>query len=137
MLGIDFAVAMTGMLLSLIAAGGSFLMSSILSRRRKQKAPTLEDTIRSLAKNIEAASVSISQIETEIAKRRDIAEKLRHDAEYFQQLKELNQAQVEAIVQTVRTEMSSVSKRSIWVNAVVAFAISAIFFTIGFFVGSW
>lgn len=134
-LTVDFAAGIVGLVTSIIAATLTFIISSRLLKRSAKKAPSLEETIKSLVENLEAASSSISQIESEISKRKEITDKLRQDAEHFQQLKALNQAQVDAIAQTIRVEVSSISKKSIWINAVITFVVAAIFFVIGFFVG--
>jgi uncharacterized protein (DUF3084 family) len=134
-LTVDFAATFIGLVTSIIAATLAFIITSRLLKRSAKKAPSLEETIKSLVENLEAASSSISQIESEISKRREITDKLRQDAEHFQELKALNQAQVDAIAQTIRVEVSSISKKSIWINAIITFVVALIFFIIGFFVG--
>ena len=122
-------------LLTSLSAGALTLFASrFRSRKISKEAPSLEDVVKVLAANLESASASISQIESEILKRKEVVAKLKQDAELFQQLKDLNQAQVEAIAQTIRGEVATISNKSIWINAIVAFVIAAIFFVIGFFV---
>jgi transcriptional regulator NrdR family protein len=136
--GIDYFIQIMGLAIGTSAAISGLV--AILSYRREQKrrkeAPTLEDRIRTLTQNLESASGAISEIESEISRRNEIAEKLKNDMERYEQLRELNQPQVEAIAQTIRSEITSESRKSIWRNAIVNFAIALAFFFLGWWVGS-
>jgi len=104
------------------------------TRRTKEKAPTLEDRITTLTENLISSSSVISEIETEIEKRTEIAEKLKNDVQRYEQLRELNQPQVEAIAQTMRSEIMRESRKSIWRNAIITFVVALAFFFLGFLV---
>ena len=119
-----------------MAGALTFLVSLWIERKRREKAPTLEDRITSLTGNLKSSSSVISEIQTEIEKRGEIAQKLKADVQRYEQLRELNQPQVEAIAQTIRSEISGESRKSMWRNAGIAFAIALVFFFIGWWVGS-
>ncbi|GAH37891.1 unnamed protein product [marine sediment metagenome] len=135
--GIDYFIQITGLAIgtSGAVAGLVAIWSYRRQRRRRKEAPTLEDRIETLTQNLESSSAVISEIEDEISKRSHMAEKLREDVRRYEQLKELNQSQVEAIVQTVRSEIAGESRKSIWRNAIVTFAIALVFFFLGLWVG--
>lgn len=125
-----------------IGVGASAFASALYSllnywrqQRRKEKAPTLEDRVKTLTGDLEVASASISEIEREISKRREMAEKLREDVKYYEQIKTLNEAQVEAIALTLRAEMGRSQRRSIYINAIIAFVVALAFFMLGLNLG--
>jgi hypothetical protein len=82
-----------------------------------------------------AASASISEIEREVSKRREMAENLKEDVKYYEQLKALNEAQVEAIASILRVEMGRSQKRPIYINAIVTFVVAFAFFMLGLTLG--
>jgi len=111
------------------------LFASRTERLRKERTPTLEDRIATLLENLKSSSSVVSDIEAEIEKRREIAEKLKDDVQRYEQLREINQSQVEAIAQTIRGEMVAESRKSLWRNAIVTFVIALVFFFLGLWVG--
>jgi biopolymer transport protein ExbB/TolQ len=131
----EFLTVLAGVLASLVVGLLTALVAYAKRRRLIKRAPTLEDTIVTLARSLEDASATISEIENEIAKRREITEKLREDTQRYQQLRELSQPQVEAIAQAIRGEVAASARRSIYINAVIAFGIALVFFLGGFFIG--
>ena len=124
------AVAASG-----LVAGLTAIWSYLLQQRLRKKAPSLEDRIGTLTKNLESASAVISEIESEISKRSEMAEKLREDVRRYEQLRELSQSQVEAVAQTIRSEITGESRKSIWRNAIITFVITLAFFFLGFWMG--
>ena len=137
MAGIDYFIQITG-----LALGASIAVSGLLAiwsyrreQRRRKKAPTLEDRIGTLTRNLESASAVISEIEGEISRRSEIAGKLKNDVQRYEQLRELSQSQVEAIAQTIRGEIAGESRKSIWRNAIITFVIAFAFFFLGLWVG--
>jgi len=104
------------------------------ARKSKREAPTLEDRITTLTENLRSSSSVISEIEAEIDKRRQIADRLRNDVQRYEQLRELNQSQVEAIAQTIRSEIAGESRKSIWRNALITFVVALAFFFLGFWI---
>jgi chromosome segregation ATPase len=124
-----------GMVAAVIASllGATFALLG--ERKRKEKAPTLEDKITILTENLKSSLSAISEIETEINKRSGIAEKLKNDVQRYEQLKELSQSQVEAVAQTIRSEITAESKTSMWRNAIITFVIALAFFFLGWWVG--
>lgn len=114
----DYFIQIIGLAIgaSTAAAGLTALLSYRRQQERRKKSPTLEERVKILAQNLESASGVISEIEDEISKRSEIAKRLRGDIQQYEKLKKLNQSQVEAIAQTIRSEMASESKKSIWRN---------------------
>jgi peptidoglycan hydrolase CwlO-like protein len=126
----------------MIAIGSSAVATSIVSlltyltkAKREERAPSLQERITTLTENLKSASVVISEIENEISKRNQTAQKLREDVQRYEQLRQLNQPQVEAIAQTIRSEIAGESRKSMWRNAGITFAIALVFFFIGWWVG--
>ena len=118
----------TALLVSLSVA----LVASQVERKRKKEAPSLEDRITALAKSLKSSLSVISEIESEIASRSQIASKLKADVKRYEKLKELNAAQVDAIAQTIRGEIAGESKKSLLRNALITFGVAMIFFFLGF-----
>jgi len=120
-----------------VGAGAAFsgltaLLSYRREQRRKKEAPTIEDKITALAENLKSSLSVISEIESEIESRSQIVSKLKDDVKRYEKLKELNEAQVEAVAQTIRGEIAGESRKSLWRNAIITFIVAMIFFFLGF-----
>ena len=125
-----------GVTASLVLTGLTTLLWWWLERKRKEKAPTLEDRITSLTGNLKSSLSVISEIQTEIEKRSEIAQKLKTDVQRYEQLRQINQSQVEAIAQTIKSEIAGESRKSIWRNAIITFVIALTFFFLGWWIGN-
>ena len=125
-----------GLVASVLAGYFASLSMRRIERKREEKAPSLEDRVTSLTESLGNSLAVISEIEAEIKKRGEIATKLKGDIKRYEQLKELNQAQVEAITQTIKSEVGGESRRSIRRNAIITFAIAAGFFFLGRYIGA-
>ena len=121
---------------ALLASIVTLLFGYQREEEKAKKAPTLENRIATLTENLKSSSSVISEIEAEIGKRSEIAERLKNDVQRYEQLRELNQSQVEAIAQTIRSEITGESRKSIWRNALITFVIALVFFFLGLWVGS-
>ena len=118
-----------------LSAGVTALLSmftTIRKRKEKEKAPTIEDRITTLSESLKNSLSVISEIESEIENRSQVVSKLKDDVKRYEKLKELNEAQVEAIAQTIRGEIAGESRKSIWRNAIITFVVALIFFFLGF-----
>lgn len=132
----DFALTIG---ITAIAGAVISLLTSLYQQRLKKKGKgeelTLQDRISDLTKNLESAAAVVTDIEAEISKRKNLAQQLETDIERYNKLKEINQAQVEAIAQTLRIPLLKESRKSLVINALVTFVIALIFFGVGYFVG--
>jgi len=131
----EIAPWVTSAIVVIVASLISFLGASFTSqayRKRKKEAPNLEDRITTLTDNLKNSSTVISEIEAEIQNRAKMVEKLRDDVKLYEQLREISQSQVEAVAQTIRSEITHESKRSFWRNAIITFVIALAFFFLGF-----
>lgn len=72
-----------GIALGAAAAGSAILslMRFLVERGKKGKAPTLQDRISNLTKNLEFSASVITEIEAEISKRKSLAQQLEADIE--------------------------------------------------------
>ena len=125
-----------------IAASASALGAAIVSflkffteRGKGEKIPTLKDKISDLTKNLESSVAVITEIETEISKRKNLAQQLEADIERYDKLREINKAQVEAITQTLTIPLEKQSRKSLIINGVITFVVGLVFFAIGYFLG--
>ena len=129
----------TLVLAGLAAAAAGFLVATwqVFQQRRSQKtqAPTLEDRISNLTKNLESALSVVAELEREIFQRKELAQRLQQDVERYNQLRQLNQAQVEAIAQTLRVQVAKESRKFTVFNGVITFVVGLVFFIVGFFLG--
>ena len=125
-----------------IAVTASALGSTIISflkffseRGKREKTPTLQHRISNLTKNLESSVAVITEIETEISKRKNLAQQLEADIERYDKLREINKAQVEAITQTLTIPLEKQSRKSLIINGVITFVVGLVFFAIGYIVG--
>lgn len=118
-----------------LAAAIAFGVQGYLIHKAKEQEPTLKDRISNLTKNLESAATVITEIETEISKRSNLVQQLETDIERFNRIKEVNQAQVEAIAQTLTIPLVKESRKSVIINSLVTFGVALVFFAIGYFVG--
>ncbi len=129
----DYLIQSIGVAIGLGGAVSGII--ALLSYRKQEKlrreAPTLEDRIATLIEQLKMSSSAISEIEAEIERRREIAERLKGDVQRYEQLRELSQSQVEAIAQTIRGEIAVESRKSIWRNAIITFIVALLFFFLG------
>ena len=134
--GIDYFIQIIGLAVGTGAAVSGLIAIWNYRRelRRRREAPTLEDRIKTLTQNLESASTVVSEIEAEIQERSKIVKKLRNDVQLYEQLRKLSQSQAEAVAQTIKSEVTRESGKSIWRNAIISFVIALAFFLFGFWV---
>jgi len=125
-IGVSFSVAVSGLI---------FLVQSASKEKEKGKEPTLQDRISNLTKNLESSVAVITEIETEISKRKNLAQQLEADIERYDKLKDISRAQVEAIAQTLKIPLEKESRKSLIRTAVITFVVTLIFFTLGYLLG--
>ena len=126
---VGIAVALSG-----LVTGFMTLRAARVRASREKEAPSLDDRITTLTDSLRSASSVISEIEKEISKRSQTALKLREDVQRYEQLKDLSQAEVEAVAQTLRSAIAGESRKSMWRNAIITFVIALVFFFVGWFV---
>lgn len=92
---------------------------------------TVEQRITRLTTALSESAHVIQQIEAEIEERRKTVDTLRQDAETYEKLKEVSREDVEAVSQILETQLRSEGRRSILMNTLINFVLSAVFFTLG------
>lgn len=103
------------------------LQVRVLKGRKARGRETVEERISSLVQALSGASKAIGDIEQEVAQRKELLERLRADAEKYQQLAALKEEEVAAVVQVVRGAVGEEGRRSFWRST----ALSAGFFLAG------
>lgn len=93
----------------------------------KTKEETIDQRIRRLSSSLIEAANLISQIETEIASRQALAEKLKNDIKIYEQITSLKQSEIEAVTQVLRKELKNENRRSFRDAVIVDF----VFFVVG------
>ena len=93
----------------------------------KQEEETLDVRVNKLTNSLGDATHLISQIETEIETRSELASRLRDDINRYNKLKKLRAPEVEAVAQVLRGELKSEGSKSFWKGVIVNF----IFFLLG------
>lgn len=131
-MSIDTTNIILTMLPAVVAAGGFALGAEYLrvklDRKLKEKyGESSQERIDRLAKSLKEAANLSSEIEAEINRRHKMVEKLKNDAERFDELAKLKAAEVEAVVQTMRGELQREGNKSFWKAA----AINLVFFIAG------
>jgi hypothetical protein len=110
-------------------------VQALLKLNQKRKEPTLEDRISNLTKNLKSSAALITELETEISKRKLIAQQLEAEIEGYNKLKEIDRAQVEAIAQIMNIPLKKESRKSLIINVIVTIVVAFIFFAIVYVVG--
>ena len=77
----------------------------------------------------------ISEIENEVNSRNQLLERLRSDVQQYEQLRQLNEAQAEAVTQTIRSELVRGRRFSNAINGAITFVVALAFFVAGLFAG--
>jgi t-SNARE complex subunit (syntaxin) len=118
-----------------VLLAGSLLSIAWQMRRRlakpKEQIYTVEDRIRILSHSLAEVTNLISQIEAEVRTRSALVEKLKKDAELYNQIVEINKPEVEAVAQLLRGELKQESKKNFWLGVAVNF----VFFVLGALTG--
>lgn len=110
-----------------VAIGAEYLKVKLERKLKEKYGETSEERIDRLAKSLKEAASLSSDIEEEINRRHAIVEKLKTDAQRYDDLAKLKEAEVEAVVQTMRGELQREGNRSFWKAA----AINLVFFIAG------
>lgn len=119
-------VAMVGV--SVLVAS---LAETFISQRTQPT--TLEQKIEILSSNLEDAAKAISEIETEIARRQELVERLEEQRRTTEELLALNQDQVEAVAEILRSELQREARSRFWFDIATRVAIAAFFFLLGIY----
>lgn len=105
----------------LIIAAGAGAVAYFLSRRwwRSREESTLE--------RVEAL---LTELKTGLTK---LESQRRELMERYKKIKRFDQAQLDLVKQIVRSELSSESKKSVWISTILAFVVGLFFFLAGLF----
>jgi hypothetical protein len=102
-------------IVTVIGALGAFLVGFaqlLLAHRIRRLDPT---TLEQHIEHLEAAA-ELDDLEVQIQEHRAIVDKLSHDAETYQHLKDLNRHELAAVSQVLARELKKEGRRSFWVN---------------------
>jgi arginine/ornithine N-succinyltransferase beta subunit len=104
----------TATLVTGIIASVTLVVATEWTQKKRPGEITLEQKITALTKNLNDSARAISEVEREVQARRQLADKLRADAEEAQNLATLNQKQVEAVAQALRGQLEERERASFW-----------------------
>lgn len=107
-------------IVTVIGALGAVLVGYaqlLLAHRIRRLDPT---TLEQHIEHLEAAA-ELDDLEVQIQEHRAIVDKLSHDAETYQHLKDLNRHELAAVSQVLARELKKEGRRSFWVNFVTNF----------------
>lgn len=82
---------------------------------------SLDERISRLTRALEESTQLISTIESEIAQRQDLVRRLESDVQTYNQLAQLREAEVEAVAQTLRSELDRQGKKEFWQQVAMNF----------------
>jgi methyl-accepting chemotaxis protein len=97
------------------------------SQRLAGKKETIEERIKQLTSSLQESTNLIAEVESEISERSALVEKLKKDAETYEQVVKLKGPEVEAVAQLLRGELKKEGSRSFWKGVAVNF----LFFILG------
>jgi hypothetical protein len=117
-------IALSAVVIGLLA---SIFAEFIKRRYGAEKEEGIEDRVQKLTTSLRQATGLISQIESEITKRSELADRLKADVDRYKKLRSLSQPEVEAVAQTLRFELQKEGTKSFWKGVLVNF----IFFLLG------
>jgi DNA-binding XRE family transcriptional regulator len=118
--------ALVGTAGSLIGLFFSFVADRRESRQTREE--SLDDRIAALAKALQAASRTITEIESEVAARQKLVTRLEADAETAKQLAALHKEQVEAVAQVFQGALDTTTRhteRLSWLQGFLFFVLGA------------
>jgi gas vesicle protein len=109
-------ISTISILLSLLGGVVGALTSvwTALSRSPSNRAPSLEDKVAVLTSSLNQAAKAISEVESEVRNRQQLADKLRKDAEEARKIVTLNKEQVEAVSQALRGQLQQRERATYW-----------------------
>jgi hypothetical protein len=87
--------------------------------RKDTRTDTIDERIADLSRSLQGAAEAMAAIETEVAERHHLVDRLRADAERYERLVRLNRDEVEAVAQTLRGEVRREGTRGFWLNTIV------------------
>jgi methyl-accepting chemotaxis protein len=110
------ALSLSIVLLAVIAAGNS---AYDLAKREwfpesTNKPQTFQERITALTNSLRDASSQVSEIEQEIASRKQLAEQLQAQADLAKKISTLNADQVAAVAQALRGELHNETRSEFW-----------------------
>jgi outer membrane murein-binding lipoprotein Lpp len=106
---------------SLVALAGALGLWRWTTTSREKRKRDLEYRIRQLSSNLQTAAHAVSEIEQEVRARQRLVDQLKRDAERAEILSKLHKAEVEAIAQTLQTQLSATERRSFRSNFILGF----------------
>jgi hypothetical protein len=107
----DFLVVL---ITNAIVGSVSSILLERLSREKKSKKESVEERINKLTYSLRESSALVGQIESEIQERSALVQKLKNDAETYEQIAKLKASEVEAVAQLFRGELKKEGQRSFW-----------------------
>jgi t-SNARE complex subunit (syntaxin) len=122
---IALAVSSFGLITSIIATSAQRALEKELQSRGTKE--TIEERINKLTSSLQESTNLIAEVESEISERSALVEKLKKDAETYEQLVKLKASEVEAVAQLLRGELKKEGSRSFWKGVLVNF----LFFALG------
>jgi hypothetical protein len=112
--------------------GGVFVLDAlgILEEPILRPRDPAVDQVKKLVKALAESTRVMAEIEREVKARSALAERLEADVERHRELLALNRSEVEAVAQTLRTEVHREGRRSLWTGLFI----NAAFFGLGILV---
>jgi t-SNARE complex subunit (syntaxin) len=105
------------------------VLQSLLEKKEQSRGTkeTIEERINKLTSSLQESTNLIAEVEAEIFERSALVEKLKKDAETYEQVVKLKGPEVEAVAQLLRGELKKEGSRSFWKGVAVNF----LFFVLG------
>lgn len=105
--------------LTSVLVGTALIVFSYLREKQPQSAgENTAERVQRLTRTLNEAAQVVDEIEKEIEKRHDLAQELQQDIDQLENLRDLNQQQVEAVVQAIDAPIQRQGRRSLLVNFV-------------------
>ena len=118
---------LTTAILGVVASAAAQFIWEFFGNKKRRTQETTEDRIGRLTKSLHEATSLISNIESEIRARSELADRLQQDIDRYNKLAALHQPEVEAITQLLRGELRKEGRSTFWKG----FAINLLFFVLG------
>ena len=132
---LTFTFVLAGIGVALVTAFVAGITYYDWKRKAEEREPTLQDRISDLTKNLKSSVAVITEIETEISKRKLIVQQLEEEIENDKKLKEIDQTHVEALARIMNIPLKRESRKTLIITIIVSIAVALIFFAIGRLVG--
>jgi len=121
---------------AVVASGGAALVTLVFtvwegSRSKIERAETLSERIEQLSSALASAAATITEIEGEIAKRRELVDQLEREKATAERIVSLSSDQIAAVADLLSVPVKRETAHGVWITGILTVASGGLFFAFG------